>query len=1258
MTNVIRSRVAMLTRFLLTLSMIGMAPTALAALGELDIPSYPYTPLGSIGSPITGVTGIWHGMGTVKLKGWSFPFAKTDWTEFMVSADGFLTVGNGQKVCQCNASVGNDEDCPSNDGCYFDEPPQGGVETGYNPETGETYQFAPQFSPGLIAPSYIGNGYDSFCSQGVGNCSPPFLGTISYLQGGPTGAHYLIVDYNGVGISEAVDEYCDDQQDCCSYCEVGYCYCDYPIATGNFPRQFQAIMFESGAIVFTYGTYPTFSVSVPNYGTLEDNSENIFGVYFPPPDGGMGITDAGTMLGPSQLYAAGGCMNQWIMEAYYYCDMDEGVWPELATAYMGDLGSPFLTSLPSPVGNATPTGPQIDVSVTITNNGKTKQAKGFPVDLFLVPQGVAPFALPTTCTTTGLYPCLAPAGAVQSMLFDSDIPAGGSVTQVLNGLLLPTPLPASGEYAVASVLDPLNTTVMASAPLLEIGVSTQLLALGQDMTAKIDVTNFTAIQPGEFSVPIDFFNLGLEEAISVPYTVSFIAADGTPTQVATGTVSGIAGVSSELVNQDITIPTNPALPAGVYQIEVQIAAGVPADLNLKNNTILGIQHVINGQDMTASIISAPFSIPTPTSFTVPVSFHNLGLQPATDIPWTMSLTSADGTASYQIGGGTISLAGLSSITQALSATINQTLASGSYTLSLTLGNTSQGGSGPPTPDLNTANNIIMATAPVYVYSGTADYAVGPGDLVLDGSAHAADGQVISVTRTIHNLEGAAPPCPYSYYLNPPTVTEIGNGVPVAILTPTGPSYLGTTPPFGPYGQEGANNTASERIVLPVGLPVGTYNLVLALDPENQVNDVNPANNDTYVSLNLSANPLQITSPSSLLAAIVQTPYYYKLEASGQGSDAAWSLVAGTLPPGIALDNAGELTGTPSTAGVYTFVVQLASQGGTQVAVLNLPVASGSGALSIEQGGAQLPSAIVGSNYLQQLVAQGGVPPYTWKGTIPQAFGMNLTIGGVLAGQPTEATDGPVQFTVVVTDAIGTQASATLTLQVIAPGGLTITTPFLEPAVVGTQYDQPILASDGTVTGATFNWSLPTGTTLPAGITFQEIGNPAVADLSGDATQAGIFPIVVNLSDNFGHSTQRQYILTVTEAAVPVHAAQKLPVAVIGQTYAAQLQATSVSTLSWRIFSGALPPGLSLAPTGSISGTVPSGTVTGTYPFAAAVTDSTGAESVVPLEIQVDLAPVTSSGCASGSGPVGAGLLLLAFAWLTRRRRRVQGSRAA
>jgi len=288
------------------------------------------------------------------------------------------------------------------------------------------------------------------------------------------------------------------------------------------------------------------------------------------------------------------------------------------------------------------------------------------------------------------------------------------------------------------------------------------------------------------------------------------------------------------------------------------------------------------------------------------------------------------------------------------------------------------------------------------------------------------------------------------------VTQVGDGVPVAILGPTGPIYLGLTPSFGAYGEATANNTATDKIVIPAGMPIGSYNLVLALNPGNQIDDINPANNDTAVPMTLAANPLQITSPSSLPAAIVDTPYVYVLQQTGASGDFSWSILAGSLPIGMALNQAtGEMSGSPTEPGISTLVIQLTAEGGTQVAVLQLPVAAGSGALQVEQSGASLPTAIVMAPYLQQLQAQGGVPPYTWKATIPSSlFQLSVSQAGVLGGIPQEATDGPIQFTVIVTDAIGTTASQTLTLQVIAPGSLTITTPFLQPRWLGLNTTSP------------------------------------------------------------------------------------------------------------------------------------------------------------------------------------------------------------
>ncbi len=69
----------------------------------------------------------------------------------------------------------------------------------------------------------------------------------------------------------------------------------------------------------------------------------------------------------------------------------------------------------------------------------------------------------------------------------------------------------------------------------------------------------------------------------------------------------------------------------------------------------------------------------------------------------------------------------------------------------------------------------------------------------------------------------------------------------------------------------------------------------------------------------------ITTSSPLPSGIIGTSYSQTLAATGGTPSYTWSVVAGTVPPGLVLSSAGVLTGTPTVAGAYVFTVQVADR---------------------------------------------------------------------------------------------------------------------------------------------------------------------------------------------------------------------------------------------------------------------------------------------------------------------------------------------
>jgi len=160
----------------------------------------------------------------------------------------------------------------------------------------------------------------------------------------------------------------------------------------------------------------------------------------------------------------------------------------------------------------------------------------------------------------------------------------------------------------------------------------------------------------------------------------------------------------------------------------------------------------------------------------------------------------------------------------------------------------------------------------------------------------------------------------------------------------------------------------------------------------------------------------------------------------------------------------------------------------------------------------------------------------------------------------------------------------------------IETASLPDGTVDVAYSQNLAASGG---AAPYTWSI-TGGTLPAGLSL----DGASGVISGTPTNTGVSNFTVLLTDAATPTAGTdEQALSINIVALPLQITTPwLRGGYTGARYSQHLSTTGgVAPLTWSIFSGALPTGVSIgAATGEISGT-PS--ATGTFTFTVHVEDS-------------------------------------------------------
>jgi hypothetical protein len=269
-------------------------------------------------------------------------------------------------------------------------------------------------------------------------------------------------------------------------------------------------------------------------------------------------------------------------------------------------------------------------------------------------------------------------------------------------------------------------------------------------------------------------------------------------------------------------------------------------------------------------------------------------------------------------------------------------------------------------------------------------------------------------------------------------------------------------------------------------------------------------------------PLAITSPASAEAVQGQA-FTLPLAATGGSSPYTWAVMAGALPPGLALNPvSGLLAGAPSATGAVTVTVTVTdAQSHKADKVMTITVLPPP--LDLMTG--QLITGQQGLAYNQQLAAAGGKPPYTWSiatGALPAGLALNA-MSGMISGTP--SLSGTFNVTIAVADADSRTMRKAFALAINAPQ-LTLQIATLLDALKGQAFSYQPAVSGGR---QPYTWSIVSGA-LPAGLTL----NAGTGLISGTPTAAGSFVAAITVHDQDNRSATGNVSIKVTDpATVPV-----------------------------------------------------------------------------------------------------------------------------
>jgi hypothetical protein len=272
---------------------------------------------------------------------------------------------------------------------------------------------------------------------------------------------------------------------------------------------------------------------------------------------------------------------------------------------------------------------------------------------------------------------------------------------------------------------------------------------------------------------------------------------------------------------------------------------------------------------------------------------------------------------------------------------------------------------------------------------------------------------------------------------------------------------------GPITWSVASGSLPDGLTLsPEGVISGTPTTVETSNfTVSATNSVRSTTRSLYISVRTaSMTTYPNITTDSLAGGIVGVPYSQTLTATG--TTPITCSLTGILPDGLTLSPTGVISGTPTTAGTFSFYINAVNGTSFTGSSFSITVAAAPVAPTITT--ASLVGGTVGLSYRQTLAATGDTP-ITWSvtpGSLPD--GLTLSSTGTISGTPTAA--GVFTFTVEATNATSSDTKSPSITIAAAPVPPTIMTTSLAGGVVGTPYSQTLSATGDTPIA----WSVSSG----------------------------------------------------------------------------------------------------------------------------------------------------------------------------------------